>query len=90
MRNPMRPSGSGNIFAELRGYREIASKDLPEPIKPDFAEMIESFAEDGINVRTFKKPDGSYSLMADPETWGRLILKGKPPLHSQIKQGVDA
>jgi len=67
MRNPMRPGGSGNIFADILGYREISFAELPDLIKPDFAEMIESFAEDGISVRIYKKPDGSYSLMADPE-----------------------
>lgn len=67
MRNPMKPGGGINPIAVMKGYREITFEELPERIKPDFAEAIKGFAKEGIKMRIYKKPDGSYSLMADPE-----------------------
>ncbi|CAA6604706.1 hypothetical protein MTBLM1_30299 [Rhodospirillaceae bacterium LM-1] len=40
---------------------------MPDRIKPDFADMIRQYARQGLKPRIYLRPDGLYSLMADPE-----------------------
>ncbi|MBF0268683.1 MAG: hypothetical protein HQL44_08825 [Alphaproteobacteria bacterium] len=67
MRNPIKPESSGNIFADMLGYKEILFEELPDAIKQDFADMMQDYARQGLKPRIYRRPDGLYSLMADPE-----------------------